>query len=1125
MNESITPETIFLHAGSALLLTNDGGQIIKANPFAERLFGYEKDGLNQKHLQAIFSTSIIAFLPSAVSAAEQFDTSTYTTRNSAEVIGRKIDGTEFRAEFFCSTIPGALAVVTVTKLCNQEWEQVSSLFEPLIRSPEEPILIHTQNGSILAWSQGAERMFGYSAAEIVGKQISTILPPRLLGEPEVILNKSLNGQQVEGYETTRVTKNGEFIKVSMTVSVIKNSQGEIIGFSESFQDVNAKQFSEKRKDLNETYYRLLFEEANDTIYITDPSARPKFLDINQSGCRLLGYTREELLGMTTFDIIFEEDLVTSPSRMDELRSGKAVRGERRLRRKDGSAVFVELSVKQMEDGNFMAIVRDVDERKAMEAKLFSNERRFRALVENNYDIISLIDESFQPIYRSPSLYRIMGFKEENMKARSEGADIHPEDREHLTEVFKKAAANPAVPLTTTFRRRHKNGHYIWLEGMVTNLLHDPHVRGYVTNFRDITDSKIAIDRVKDRELLFRTMVENNYDIIALLDHKLRTFYRSPSASRIMGWSDDEMKELDGREHIHPDDRELAENFVKESIEKPGKAIAAKFRRKHKNGNYLWMEGTIINLLHQEGIKAFVTNFRDITERKQAEDAQRANEVRFRTLIENNNDIISLMDAQFRITYRSPSAQRIMGWTNEELMQQEATLKVHPDELEDAQRTVKEMLANPGKPIHTLFRNLHKDGHYVWLEGTVINLLHDEHVRSIVYNYRDVTERKEAEEKIIQLNKSLEEKVINRTLQLERTIAELRESDEKFEKVFTSSAAGIAITSVPDLVFTDVNSAFEEMTGFAKEELIGSSSSQLNMSVSFERRDQILAQISDTGSAKNFEMELRTKAGNIISLLVAVEQIILKKKKYNISIIYDITDRKKTEAELIAVNKELEAFSYSVSHDLRAPLRAIHGYAQVLGEDYSEKIGGEGARVIDMVQSNAARMGTLIDDLLAFSRLGRKEVQKREVNLLTLTEDVIKELQRSHPHQAEIKVDVNCKTLADFSLLNQVMVNLISNAIKYSSRVEQPKVEIAAYDTDVETRVTVKDNGAGFDMRYANKLFGVFQRLHSQEEFVGTGVGLAIVQRIITKHGGIIWAEGKVNEGATFTFTLPKLIVI
>ena len=298
-----------------------------------------------------------------------------------------------------------------------------------------------------------------------------------------------------------------------------------------------------------------------------------------------------------------------------------------------------------------------------------------------------------------------------------------------------------------------------------------------------------------------------------------------------------------------------------------------------------------------------------------------------------------------------------------------------------------------------------------------------------------------------------------------------------------------------------------------------------MSVNFELRDRILTQISDTGSAKNFEIELRTKPGVIISLLVAVEQITLKKKKYNINIVYDITDRKKTEAELLAVNKELEAFSYSVSHDLRAPLRAIHGYAQMLSEDYSDKLGSEGARVIGLVQSNASKMGTLIDDLLAFSRLGRKEVQKKDINFKGLVEEVVAELNRSFPNRAEITVDVSCRVQADFSLVNQVMVNLISNAIKYSARSEQPKIEITAHETERETIVTVKDNGVGFDMRYVNKLFGVFQRLHSNEEFVGTGVGLAIVQRIIAKHGGVIRAEGKVNGGAVFTFTLPKLIAI
>ena len=226
-------------------------------------------------------------------------------------------------------------------------------------------------------------------------------------------------------------------------------------------------------------------------------------------------------------------------------------------------------------------------------------------------------------------------------------------------------------------------------------------------------------------------------------------------------------------------------------------------------------------------------------------------------------------------------------------------------------------------------------------------------------------------------------------------------------------------------------------------------------------------------------------------------------------------------ELKNSNKELEAFSYSVSHDLRAPLRAINGYAEILNEDYGAKLDDEGKRIIEIIRDNATRMGILIDDLLSFSRIGRKEIQMREIDMNEMVEEVMVELNKSMTHHAKIKIGKLHEAKADYGLLRQVMFNLISNAVKYSSKKKNPVVEISSEEKNGEIIFSVKDNGAGFDMRYADKLFGVFQRLHSQDEFEGTGVGLAIVQRIISRHKGKSWAEGKVNEGAIFYFSLPK----
>ncbi|HTJ51556.1 MAG TPA: PAS domain S-box protein [Cyclobacteriaceae bacterium] len=246
---------------------------------------------------------------------------------------------------------------------------------------------------------------------------------------------------------------------------------------------------------------------------------------------------------------------------------------------------------------------------------------------------------------------------------------------------------------------------------------------------------------------------------------------------------------------------------------------------------------------------------------------------------------------------------------------------------------------------------------------------------------------------------------------------------------------------------------------------------------------------------------------------------------------DITPLKATETELIRqtkqleiVNKELEAFSYSVSHDLRAPLRAIHGYTKILSENYHNQLDDEARQMMDSVLRNAAKMGRLIDDLLAFSKLGKKDLQVTPINMTQLVTTILNDIKYSSPSMnAEIVVYPLMSADADSNLMSQVFTNLISNAIKYSQGKERPIIEIGSQEENAETIYYVKDNGVGFDMKYYDKLFGVFQRLHRDEEFEGTGVGLALVKRIITRHGGKIWAKAEEEKGATFYFSLNKMI--
>jgi light-regulated signal transduction histidine kinase (bacteriophytochrome) len=238
-------------------------------------------------------------------------------------------------------------------------------------------------------------------------------------------------------------------------------------------------------------------------------------------------------------------------------------------------------------------------------------------------------------------------------------------------------------------------------------------------------------------------------------------------------------------------------------------------------------------------------------------------------------------------------------------------------------------------------------------------------------------------------------------------------------------------------------------------------------------------------------------------------------------IADVTDTK-ARKELELVNKELEAFSYSVSHDLRAPLRSIDGFSQALLEDYEDKLEAQGKDYLGRVRAASQRMSQLIDDLLNLSRVTRAEVRYEKVNLSALAKAIAAELRETQPERrVEFVIGEDITAHGDSHLLRVLLENLLSNAWKFTSKHPRARIEFGAIQLEGRSLYFVRDDGAGFDMDYANKLFTPFQRLHTETEFPGTGIGLATVQRIIRRHGGTIWAEGEVEKGATFYFTLQS----
>lgn len=258
------------------------------------------------------------------------------------------------------------------------------------------------------------------------------------------------------------------------------------------------------------------------------------------------------------------------------------------------------------------------------------------------------------------------------------------------------------------------------------------------------------------------------------------------------------------------------------------------------------------------------------------------------------------------------------------------------------------------------------------------------------------------------------------------------------------------------------------------------------------------------------------------ILINKVKFFIEKHQQEVALYELNEDLKRKNEDLERMNQELESFSYSVSHDLRSPLRSINGYAAILKEDFEEHLEEDAQRLLSKISRSALKMSNLIDSLLSLSRLGRKQAVSKSVNMNSLVQKVVKEFEKTENRENIVIVLKELPdTKGDPELIRQVYVNLISNAIKYSSKKDKPKIEIGALKKDETLVYYIKDNGAGFNMEYKDKLFGVFQRLHGTQEFEGIGIGLAIVKRIVNRHGGKIWAKGEVEEGATFYFTLKN----
>ena len=499
---------------------------------------------------------------------------------------------------------------------------------------------------------------------------------------------------------------------------------------------------------------------------------------------------------------------------------------------------------------------------------------------------------------------------------------------------------------------------------------------------------------------------------------------------------------------------------------------------------------------------------------QADIALRESEVKFRQTFDLSPIGIVMVGLDKKFLRCNKSFAQSLGYKQDELIGSTIDDITFPDDREIGSSEMMGILKGEIETSNVQKRYLRPDGQIVWGE-VLISLIKDRkgHPEYFLAIIQDITDRIEAD-------------------------AELRLQSE----IMSHLAEAVYLVRIKDGIIMYANSQFEKLFGYGQGEMLNKNVSIVNapsIKSPDDTANEIIATLSEQGFWKGEVNNIR-KDGTTFWSYASVT--IFEHSKFGtvlVSVHSDITERKRAEEEirqlnadledrvvqrtqqLEAANKELEAFSYSVSHDLRAPLRSVHGFTKILLEDYEKDLDDEGKRICGIISSSATQMGELIDDLLSFSRIGRSSLNPSLIDMKLLAASIIEGM--TLPADKEkIKLNISKldKAYGDVTLIGQVWTNLISNAIKYSSKKENPVICIDSGISDGMITYSIKDNGVGFDMQYSHKLFGVFQRLHSESEFEGNGVGLAIVQRIVLRHGGKVWAEGEIGKGSTFYFSLP-----
>jgi PAS domain S-box-containing protein len=752
---------------------------------------------------------------------------------------------------------------------------------------------------------------------------------------------------------------------------------------------------------------------------------------------------------------------------------------------------------------------EIETRKRTEEILNRRKQEFRALVENAPDIIARLDRNLRHVYVNPAIELATGLSPDTFIGKTNRDLGMPEELVSEWERIIRQVFESAREEVIEFQFPTPSGLRYYQSRLVPEQVKDGIVESILAIGRDITELKQVEEALRESEQRFRETFNQAAVGIAHVGTEGQWLLVNQKICDIVGYTHEELLAQTLQDITHPDDLDADLEFVHQMLAGEIQTYSMEKRYIHKDGSHVWINLTVSLVRHVSGEpQYFISVVEDICDRKRTEKALQMTQF----CVDSATDAISWIGEGARFIYVNDAMCYALGYSRQELLSMGVS-EIDPDIPTTGLLELRQAMKQQGS-IKFETRHRTKDGRVFPVE-IVANYMKFDGVEYACCFARDITERKMAE-------------------------GALRQSEERLRLVLQNMPVMLdAFDANGNIIIW--NRECERVTGYSTQDIVNNPRAMELLYPNPEYRQQMLANWVKRGNDyRDWEWEVTAKDGSVkvISWSNISEQFPISGwASWGVGV--DITERKRAEqeirelnshlehhvaertAELEAANKELEAFSYSVSHDLRAPLRAIDGFSQALLDCYADMLEDKGKHYLQRIRAGSQRMGELIDDLLKLSRVTRSEMHRMQVDLSALAREIAAQLDSMQPERnVEWAIAPGLVASGDTRLLRVVLENLLSNSWKFTSSNIHSRIEFnAILQDDAKLAYFVRDNGVGFDMAYADKLFGAFQRLHSSTQFPGTGIGLATVQRIIHRHGGRVWAEGVVQQGATFYFSL------